>query len=183
MGDLADDDRGHGMVIVVEYAGQSGKAQWVKPPASHCNYLRFGKTEAAREAGPDEVIEMTFAKRNAAKNGFNQRTIDDVAFSMDKPEPTIHLRQARRYRVRMRNASDDIQNDVRSAEGCCYGWRISGSDSGFCGGQSGADTVSLSSATAHGFRIHELVQLCVKIVCGEIIARLCWREFRLRRYF
>ena len=106
MGDLADDDRRHGMGIAVEYAGHSGKAQWVKPPAFHWNYLRFGKTEAAPEA--DEVIEMTFAKRNAAKNGFNQWTINDVAFSMDKAEPTIHLRQGRRYRLRMRNASDDI---------------------------------------------------------------------------
>ena len=106
MGDLADDDRRHGMGIVVEYAWHSGKAQWVKPPAFHWNYLRFAKTEAAPEA--DEVIEMTFAKRNAAKNGFNQWTINDVAFSMDKAEPTIHLRQGRRYRLRMRNASDDI---------------------------------------------------------------------------
>jgi len=70
MGDLADDDRGHGMAIVVEYEGHSGKAQWVKPPAFHWSYLRFGKTESAPEA--DEVIEMRFAKRNAAKNGFNQ---------------------------------------------------------------------------------------------------------------
>ena len=31
MGDLADDDRGHGMGIVVEYAGRTGKPQWVKP--------------------------------------------------------------------------------------------------------------------------------------------------------
>src|SRR5437773_6563725 len=106
MGDLADDGRGHGMGIVVEYAGHSVKAQWVKPRAFHWNYLRFGKTEAAKEA--DEVIEMTFAKRNAAKNGFNQWTINDVVYSMDKPEPTVHLRQGRRYRLRMRNASDDI---------------------------------------------------------------------------
>ena len=94
------------MGIVVEYAGHSGKAQWVKPPAFHWNYLRFAKTEAAPEA--DEVIEMTFAKRNAANGGFNQWTINDVVFSMDKPEPTIHLRQGGRYRLRMQNASDDI---------------------------------------------------------------------------
>ncbi len=106
MGDLADDDRGHGMAFVVEYEGHSGKAQWVKPPAFHWSYLRFGKTEAAPEA--DEVIEMRFAKRNAAKNGFNQWTINDMAFAMDKQEPPVHLRQGRRYRLRMRNAGDDI---------------------------------------------------------------------------
>jgi FtsP/CotA-like multicopper oxidase with cupredoxin domain len=106
LGDLADDDRGHGMGIVVEYAGHSGKPQWVKPPAFHWNYLRFGKAEAAPEA--DEVIAMTFAKRNAAADGFNQWTINDVAFAMDSAAPAVHLRQGRRYRLRMRNASDDI---------------------------------------------------------------------------
>ena len=106
MGDLADDDRGHGMGIVVEYAGHAGKAPWIKPAAFHWDYLRFGKMEAVRE--PDEVIEMTFAKRNAAENGFNQWTINDVAFAMEKPVATVHLRQGRRYRLKMRNGSDDI---------------------------------------------------------------------------
>ena len=105
MGDLADDDRGHGMGIVVEYSGHSGRAQWIKPAAFHWNYLRFGKTSAAQEA--DEVIEMTFAKRNAAENGFNQWTINDVAFAMEQPA-AVHLRHGRRYRLKMRNASDDI---------------------------------------------------------------------------
>jgi FtsP/CotA-like multicopper oxidase with cupredoxin domain len=106
MGDLADDDRGHGMGIVLEYAGRAGKPQWVKPPAFHWNYLRFGKTATAQKA--DEVIEMTFAKRNAAENGFNQWTINDVAFAMERPAATVHLRRGRRYRLKMRNASDDI---------------------------------------------------------------------------
>jgi FtsP/CotA-like multicopper oxidase with cupredoxin domain len=106
LGDLADDDRGHGMGIVVEYAGHAGKPQWAKPPVFHWNYLRFGNTEAAAEA--DEVIEMKFAKRNAAADGFNQWTINDVAFSMEKAAPTVHLQEGRRYRLRMRNASDDI---------------------------------------------------------------------------
>jgi len=51
---------------------------------------------------------MTFAKRNAADHAFNEWTIDDVPFSMDKTPPTVHLRQGRRYRLHMRNASDDI---------------------------------------------------------------------------
>jgi FtsP/CotA-like multicopper oxidase with cupredoxin domain len=106
MGDLADDDRGHGMGIVLEYAGHAGKPQWIKPPPFHWNYLRFGKTSTAQKA--DEVIDMTFAKRNAAENGFNQWTINDVAFAMERPAATVHLRRGRRYRLKMRNASDDI---------------------------------------------------------------------------
>ncbi len=31
MGDLSDDDRRHGMGIVVEYAGRKGKPQWTEP--------------------------------------------------------------------------------------------------------------------------------------------------------
>jgi FtsP/CotA-like multicopper oxidase with cupredoxin domain len=106
MGDLADDDRGHGMGIVVEYAGHAGKAQWITPKPFHWNYLRFGKTEKATE--PDETIEMIFEKRNAAEDGFNQWTINGVAFAMEKPEAAVRLGQGRRYRLRMRNASDDL---------------------------------------------------------------------------
>ena len=106
LGDLADDDRNHGMATVVEYSGRVGKPQWITPKPFRWSYLRFGKSEAAPE--PDEVIDMIFAKRNAADHGFNEWTINDVAFSMDKTPPMVHLRQGRRYRLRMRNASDDI---------------------------------------------------------------------------
>jgi FtsP/CotA-like multicopper oxidase with cupredoxin domain len=106
MGDLADDDRRHGMGIVVEYAGQRGKAQWVAPKPYHWNYAHFGKAPAER-AQPDETIEMTFEKRNAEAEGFNQWTINGAAFLM-ADAPKFHLRQGHRYRLRMRNASDDI---------------------------------------------------------------------------
>ena len=109
MGDLADDDRSHGMGIVVEYAGQSGKPQWIKPKPFHWNYARFGKPNSGSKLpAPDETIDMLFFKRNAAREGFNEWTINGVAFSMDKPTPAFHLTQGRRYRLRMRNASDDI---------------------------------------------------------------------------
>jgi FtsP/CotA-like multicopper oxidase with cupredoxin domain len=107
MGDLADDDRGHGMGIVVEYAGHKGKPAWATPKPFHWNYARFatGKETAAK---PDEVIEMTFAKQNAAEHGFNLWAINDVVFSRDSMTAAYHLWQGRRYRLRMRNASDDI---------------------------------------------------------------------------
>ena len=106
LGDLADDDRNHGMGTVVEYAGRVGKPQWITPKPFRWSYLRFGKSEVTAE--PDEVIDMTFGKRNAVNQGFNEWTINDVAFSMDKTPPMVHLRHGRRYRLRMRNASDDI---------------------------------------------------------------------------
>jgi FtsP/CotA-like multicopper oxidase with cupredoxin domain len=107
LGDLADEDRERGMGIVVEYAGRNGKPKWTKPEPFHWDYTRFA-TPGAVARVPDETIEMTFAKRNAANHGFNVWTINDVPFSMEKMEPMFSLRQNKRYRWRMRNASDDL---------------------------------------------------------------------------
>ena len=106
MGDLADDDRGRGMGIAVEYAGRTGKPKWSKPAPYRWDYTIFGRQDAA--ASPDETFEMTFAKNNAALDGFNQWTINGAAFSMEKMEPMFRLQRGKRYRLRMRNASDDI---------------------------------------------------------------------------
>ena len=109
MGDLADDDRHHGMGIVVEYAGRKGKPVWVPPPKFRWSYARFAKPGATASA-PDETIEMTFEKQNAAEEGFNRWAINGTAFPMvNKTVPaSFHLREGKRYRIKMRNASDDI---------------------------------------------------------------------------
>jgi hypothetical protein len=74
MGDTANDDRQHGMGVVVEYAGQRGKPQWVAPKPFYWDYTQFGNPRAA-VSEPGQVIEMTFAKQNAAESGFNR--VDD----------------------------------------------------------------------------------------------------------
>lgn len=109
LGDLADDDRRHGMGIVVEYAGLSGKPVWLAPPRFKWNYARFAKTDATAPP-PDETFEMAFAKDNAAEEGFNRWTINGVAFPMIQGmQPAkFHVKEGQRYRLRMRNASDDI---------------------------------------------------------------------------
>jgi FtsP/CotA-like multicopper oxidase with cupredoxin domain len=107
MGDLADDDRGRGMGIVVEYAGQRGKPIWAAPKPFHWSYARFASTKAIAPE-PDEVIDMSFAKRNAADNGFNVWAINDKVFSDEAMTPAYRVRRGNRYRLRMRNASDDI---------------------------------------------------------------------------
>ena len=107
MGDLDDDDRQHGMGIVVEYAGQQGKPQWAKPKPFRWDYTRFGKANAA-PSSPEETIEMTIVKNNAALDGFNQWTLNGEAFSMQSMKPAYTLHAGRRYRLKFRNASDDI---------------------------------------------------------------------------
>jgi FtsP/CotA-like multicopper oxidase with cupredoxin domain len=109
LGDLADDDRRHGMGIVVEYAGQAGKPAWTAPAPFKWNYTRFGKTDT-NAAAPDQTFEMTFAKDNAAEEGFNRWTINGVAHPMTQGivPASFHLKEGKRYRLHMRNASDDI---------------------------------------------------------------------------
>jgi FtsP/CotA-like multicopper oxidase with cupredoxin domain len=109
MGDTADDDRHHGMGIIVEYAGAKGKGQWIAPPPSRWKYGLFGKPASTAES-PDETFDMVFAKDNAAEEGFNRWTINGMAYPMSgEPIPaSFHLNQGKRYRIRMRNASDDI---------------------------------------------------------------------------
>ena len=109
MGDLDNDDRRHGMGIVIEYAGQAGKPQWIAPPPFRWSYARFANADAAAPP-PDETFQMTFAKVNAAEEGFNRWTINGVSYPMtgEMSPASFHVKQGKRYRIRMRNASDDI---------------------------------------------------------------------------
>jgi FtsP/CotA-like multicopper oxidase with cupredoxin domain len=107
MGDLADDDREHGMGIVVEYAGASGDPQWSSPQPYRWDYTIFGKA-GATPAPPDEMMEFTIVKHNGALNGFNQWLLNSQAFSMETLKPVYTVHEGRRYRLKFRNASDDI---------------------------------------------------------------------------
>jgi len=107
MGDLADDDRGHGMGIVIEYAGEQGEPKWVTPEPYLWDYTLFGRPDLS-PAAPDETIEMTILEHNGELNGFNQWLLNGEAFSMETMKPAYTIRQGRRYRLKFRNASDDI---------------------------------------------------------------------------
>ena len=97
------------MGIVVEYAGRSGRPQWTAPPQFRWSYARFARPGASAPE-PDETFDMSFAKDNAAEDGFNRWTINGVAYPMsnEMAPASFHLKQGKRYRLRMRNASDDI---------------------------------------------------------------------------
>jgi FtsP/CotA-like multicopper oxidase with cupredoxin domain len=59
---------------------------------------------------PDDTFEMTFAKENTAEGGFNRWRINGAAYPMMQgmAPASFHLKEGKRYRLRMRNASDDI---------------------------------------------------------------------------
>jgi len=109
MGDVGDDDRSHGMGIVVEYAGHRGKPLWIGPKPFRWNYALLGHFQPPTSA-PHEIFDVTFAKDNAAIEGFNRWTINGVSYPSDQmaATPMFHLKEGNRYRLRMRNASDDI---------------------------------------------------------------------------
>ncbi|WP_118915721.1 multicopper oxidase family protein [Mycobacterium shigaense] len=108
LGDLSDDDRGRGMGAVVEYAGRTGGPQWSAPPPFKWDYRIFATVNPLATAPPDRTIEMLIEKRNAADNGFNVWTLNGTAFSMDANKPVLDLQLGNRYRLRFRNASDDL---------------------------------------------------------------------------
>ncbi len=110
LGDTADDDRKNGMGIVVEYAGQKYKPAWTAPPKGfHWNYTRFANPGVGVTA-PDETFEMLFTKDNAAEQGFNRWAINGLSYPMENKmaSASFHLEKGKRYRIHMRNASDDI---------------------------------------------------------------------------
>ena len=87
--------------------GWKGAPQWAKPASFRWDYALFGKPNAT-PASPDETIEITVVKRNAAEHGFNLWTLNGEAFSREAMKPNYTVRQGRRYRVKFRNASDDV---------------------------------------------------------------------------
>ena len=56
-----------------------------------------------------ELAKKEIEKKNAADEGFNLWSINGVSFPNTQMAPaSYHLKKGKRYRIRMRNASDDI---------------------------------------------------------------------------
>jgi FtsP/CotA-like multicopper oxidase with cupredoxin domain len=107
LGDVNAESRRRGLGVVVEYAEANGDPIWGRPPEAGWDYRRFGRPDIT-SAEPDAIIEMTFASRIGARNGFDEFTINGVPFSMTKMEPLFHLIHNKRYRLKIRNATLDI---------------------------------------------------------------------------
>ena len=176
LGDTADDDRKHGMGIAVEYAGYKGKPIWVAPKPFRWDYTRFGTKGAP--ATPDDTLDLTFAKANAAADGFNLWTINGKSFSMvdqgaigtAAARPPLSPADAQRERRHPPNPSAPThvradegrrQADFRCQKRRCDGRRVSGTRDRRRRRQSWPDPFPLSPAVAHGLRLHGAVRLCV----------------------
>ncbi len=107
LGDTADADREGGMGIVVEYAGATGKPQWQAPPAFQWDYRLFQDPKRKVQT-PEEVIDMVITERQGAARGFDLWSINGTPYDWKTMPVTRRLKRGRRYRLRYRNASDDI---------------------------------------------------------------------------
>ncbi|MBF6475223.1 MULTISPECIES: multicopper oxidase family protein [Nocardia] len=106
LGDVSD-DRDRGMGIVIEYSGRSGDPQWAALPPFTWDYRIFTQPGVTVTA-PDEQIELLIEKHNADRDGFNVWTLNGTAYDMDARTPVFDLVRGGRYRLRLRNATDDI---------------------------------------------------------------------------
>ncbi len=102
LGELRNFVRQSGMGVVVEYANQSQRAQWIQPPKSRWDYTIFGNT--ASHPAPDQTIDMVFEKVAGGPNGINRWLVNGKEYPHDRE---FVFRQGRRYRLVFHNRSDD----------------------------------------------------------------------------
>lgn len=105
---LAEPDRQsreHGMGVVVEYAGQRGKAVWQAPAQDDWNYLRFadlGRTAAT----PDETINVLLTMGAPPRSpDFVRWLVNGASYDQATMPITRALHRGRRYRLRIGNAT------------------------------------------------------------------------------
>ena len=102
MGDLDDDDRGHGMGIVVEYANAKGKPQWSKAKPYKWDYTIFGRP--AGQPAPAGKLDMIFEKIPRGAGKFNSFTVNGKEYPHDQE---FVLKEGNRYRLTFHNRTDD----------------------------------------------------------------------------
>jgi len=98
LGETDNRQRGQGLGIVVEYAGQPGPAKWGPPQPIPWDYTIFGGKKTARE--PDGRIPMVFKEAE----GGHHFTINGKSYPHTEP---ILVEPNKRYRMIFDNQSAD----------------------------------------------------------------------------
>jgi FtsP/CotA-like multicopper oxidase with cupredoxin domain len=92
-----------GMGVVVEYAGQNGPPRWIDPPKTPWDYTIFGDASVSSPA-PQQTIEMLFDKIPGGAGKFNAWLVNGKPYPHERE---FVLQQGTRYRLVMRNRTDD----------------------------------------------------------------------------
>jgi FtsP/CotA-like multicopper oxidase with cupredoxin domain len=95
--------RDAGLGVVVEYAGQHQKPQWIDPPKTPWDYTIFGG-EAAAGPPPQQTIEMVIEKIPSGAGKFNLWLVNGKPYPHERE---FVLQQGVRYRLVFRNRTDD----------------------------------------------------------------------------
>ena len=95
--------RESGLGVIVEYAGQHRQPLWIDPPKSPWDYTIFG-TSTSNSPAPQQTIEMIFEKIPRGFGKFNSWLINGKPYPH---EGEFVLQQGTRYRLVMRNRTDD----------------------------------------------------------------------------
>jgi FtsP/CotA-like multicopper oxidase with cupredoxin domain len=107
MGAPENNIRNAGLGIVVEYANQTRKAEWIATGGSTWDYAIFGEAAMGVSSpvrpSPD-TIEMVFEKVPRAYDAFNGFLVNGKAYPHDRE---FVLKKGRRYRLILRNRTND----------------------------------------------------------------------------
>jgi FtsP/CotA-like multicopper oxidase with cupredoxin domain len=99
--------RDSGLGTVVEYAGQHRQPQWIDPPKFAWDYTIFGTnsgTGSPTSPPPQQTIEMVFEKIPSGAGKFNLWLVNGKPYPHERE---FVLQQGTRYRLVMRNRTDD----------------------------------------------------------------------------
>jgi FtsP/CotA-like multicopper oxidase with cupredoxin domain len=94
--------RESGLGVIVEYAGQHRLSLWIDPPRAPWDYTIFGTSTSS--PAPQQTIEMIFEKIPRGFGKFNSWLINGKPYPH---EGEFVLQQGMRYRLVMRNRTDD----------------------------------------------------------------------------
>jgi FtsP/CotA-like multicopper oxidase with cupredoxin domain len=95
--------RESGLGMVVEYADQHHPPQWTDPPREPWDYTIFG-TGTSNSAAPEQTIELIFEKIPGGAGKFNLWLVNGKPYPHERE---FVLQQGARYRLVMRNRTDD----------------------------------------------------------------------------
>ncbi len=95
--------RESGLGAVVEYAGQHRPPQWIDPPKVPWDYTVFG-TGSSSSPAPEQTIELIFEKIPGGAGKFNLWLVNGKPYPHERE---FVLQQGTRYRLVMRNRTDD----------------------------------------------------------------------------
>jgi FtsP/CotA-like multicopper oxidase with cupredoxin domain len=95
--------RESGLGVVVEYAGQHGQPRWSDPPRSRWDYTIFG-AQTSNSPLPQQNIELIFEKITGGAGKFNLWLVNGKPYPHERE---FVLQQGTRYRLTMRNRTDD----------------------------------------------------------------------------